>query len=302
MTISNTFVEETLKPKWEKHLNSPEKHIAYDPRKGIEKATFEKEGTKLVSLHNPRRLERFNLPGFGDNLLEEPSLIADFEENGYVCLPNAKPILPHHCLWFKRDKGRNNSPQNGFTTEDLKNISDIVERTNIRCWINMIGGAASYDRYHAQTILDKFPIEAYPVYMDKETGFGYIDYPAGNIVIRGTLEARIKAIEKIIAKYRENFKSWNMTTIKKDNSCADEAIFTLLCMKTDIIFIPRAQEVPETGISDAAGGLEMGGIFSLTSRAEFSKSNYQFLEMALRSVSFPQSSIINKYFSIHPSI
>ena len=151
-------------------------------------------------------------------------------------------------------------------------------------------------------ILERFLIEYYPVYMDEGTNIGYIDYPAGNIIVKGNLEARIKAIHKIIAKYRENFKSWNMTTVKKDNSCANEAIFTLLMYEDRIVVIFRSREVPETGISDAAGGLEMGGMFCLTQRDEYDKSNYKVLEGALRSVSFPQSVIINKYFSIHPSI
>ena len=271
--------------------------VTYDPGdpEKLEKAVFEKKGLKLTGLFNPKRLERYGLASLADEILDDPALIFDFEEYGLAMLPNAKPILPYHSLLFKRTNS--NIPQNSFTIDDLKNASACIEKIGARGFMNMMrGAAASYDRWHCQLVFDRFPIEDYPVKIDKDQ-IGYIDYPAGNLLITGNLEDRINILSEMIGEYRANFTKWDMVVLKKDNAYNEkEAIFSLLMYENKILFVPRRREVPEFDLSDASGGLELGGIFCCsTSKAEFEHLNYRVLENALKSVSYPQELLLEKF-------
>ncbi|MCL1792479.1 MAG: hypothetical protein FWG34_01275 [Oscillospiraceae bacterium] len=286
-----------LKSKWNKFLGK--KIITYDPDEGIEKSTFEKAGLKLIGLYNPKREERFALPSLAENLSNDRAFICTFNDYDLTMLANKKPIFRYHGMLLKQSEI---IEQNVFDLIDLKKTSEWIENHGgTRGWRNMCrGGAASIDRSHSQFVFDALPIEDYPVVKINEN-LGYVDYPAGNIFIcgSGVLEKRIDILARIIEKYRKNFKNWDMLTLKKDNTLNDnEAIYTILWHKGNIVWIPRKRETPDNGISDSSGGLEIGGIFSCTKKDEFEKLNYEILAQTLKSVSFPQNQINENFADI----
>lgn len=238
----------------------------------------------------PERAKRFisgaaqGLP-LGANILEREDCLYRFDR--LVLLANNRPITRYHSILCSIE----HIPQNDFTHSEIYEVSKIVEDTEIRCFLNLTGTAATLNHFHTQILFDSFNIEVLPkYYLTKNLGF-LCDYPGGNILFTGTLDERCLLL---FEKIEELTKSKLTPTIRSDGSLSEFPLYTLLFWDNNILLVPRKRETP-CSIKAMAGGLELSGYFLITAPVSpdntFEGFSHEKMLSAIKEVTFDRKDL-----------
>ena len=204
-----------------------------------------------------------------------------------VLIPNKRPVQRYHSLLRSID----HIPQNSMDRKMILKATRIIEETEFRAFLNLVGTAATVDHFHVQTICDRFNVESLKIEtVDGNLGF-LPNYPGGNILIKGSPTKRCKILYEKIDKLT---KSNLQPTKKVDGSFSNTPIYTILFWEDKILLIPRSKEVSkETGAM--VGGLELSGFFVVTKvdskDTPFEGYSAEKLYCALQQVTYKQNEV-----------
>ena len=281
------MIKDTIKSRWNKLLDKG--FIHYHPKQNSKLVLAEGKFPLRID-YVPERAKRLvtgkkSTTPLGTDLIGREDCLYVFDE--LVLLANNRPIDRYHSILCSK----NYMPQNEFSNREIREVSQIVENTGIRSFLNMIGAAATLNHFHTQVLFDKLNVEELDkVYITENIGF-LPDYPGGNILITGNLNKRSELLWHMV----ESLSMSSLPrTIRNDGSISDQHVYTLIFWDNYILMIPRKKETPSfTGAM--AGGLELSGYFLITQpmtvNSTFEGVNYHKMLSTIQEVTFSKQDI-----------